>query len=258
MDMDTFLTTLYVYIDDWYECEMASKLKRRSGPAPKMSDSEVLTLAIAGQWRRGVPWDSERALVRFMQTEGRQWFPKMLSRSRFNERVRLLWTVIIKLQQALAEAIECENDAYEIVDCVPLPSCSNAQSLRKGHWLWWGMRGHGGTNGKWYWGDQAIVSIRSDYVITGWLLGSASLDDRVMMEALLSLRNGCYEFKPPAPWRSGRQIMPPSFILPKLAAGTSARLRCYLADKGFNGYRWQNSWYLHYGVSVLTEAHRIH
>ena len=64
MDLDTFLTTLYVVIDDWYKREMSVRMKRHAGPALQMSDSELLTIAIAGQWRVGVPWQSERGIVR--------------------------------------------------------------------------------------------------------------------------------------------------------------------------------------------------
>ncbi len=55
MDLDTFFTTLYVLIDDWYKREMRDRMKRHAGPALKMSDSEVLTIAIAAQWTVGVP-----------------------------------------------------------------------------------------------------------------------------------------------------------------------------------------------------------
>ena len=67
MDLDTFITTLYVIVDDWFrEKGMAEKLKR-PGTRPEMSDSEVLAVALAGQWRKGLSWDSERSLVRYMQ-----------------------------------------------------------------------------------------------------------------------------------------------------------------------------------------------
>lgn len=62
MDLDTFLTELYVYVDDWYKAEGQKLMKRRGGPAIEMSDSEVLTIALAGQWRVGVPWQSERGI----------------------------------------------------------------------------------------------------------------------------------------------------------------------------------------------------
>ena len=255
MDMDTFLTTLYVWIDEWYTSEIGESVKRKRGPAPEMSDSEVMTVAIAGAWRGGTPWQSERGVVRYMQAHGRQWFPRMLGRSRFNERVRQLWGVLVKLQQALAMHLDAQNSSYEVVDCTPLPSCSTAQSLHKRHWLWWGSRGYGGTNG-WYWGDQLLLSVTPHSVITGWLIGPAHVDDRVMLQSLLSMRAGQAEFITPQPWRPWRRLAPPAFMGPHLAAGSPQSARLYLADKGFNGYRWQCHWYQHYCVSVLTAPPR--
>ena len=86
MDLDTFFTTLYVVIDDWYTKEMNARMKRHAGPALQLSDSEVLTIAIAAQWRVGVPWQSERGIVRYILQNGRSWFPGMLKRSQFNQR----------------------------------------------------------------------------------------------------------------------------------------------------------------------------
>ncbi|MBE0688706.1 MAG: hypothetical protein IH587_01115 [Anaerolineae bacterium] len=256
MDMDTFLTKLYVFIDDWYKAKAAPMVKRTVGPEARLSDSEVLTLAIVSQWRCGVPWQSERAMVRYMQKEGRQWFPQMLSRSRYNERVRCLWAVLVILQQALAELLGSREALYEVVDCVPLPNCSNAQACKKGHWLYWSTRGYGGTRVSCYWGDQALISVTPEYAITGWLIGPANADDRVLLQGLISQRNGQCIFTTPTPWRPHRQIEAPAFLHPVLAAGRAATGATYLADKGFNGFRWQNHWYTHYGVSVVTEPPR--
>lgn len=57
MDLDTYITTLNVLVDDWYKkTEIMPFMKRHAGPRLQMSDSEVLTVAIAGQWQVGVPW----------------------------------------------------------------------------------------------------------------------------------------------------------------------------------------------------------
>ncbi|MGB1288257.1 MAG: hypothetical protein ACPG7F_17095 [Aggregatilineales bacterium] len=256
MDLNTFLTTLYVWIDDWYSMEMAEQMKRRHGPRPKMSDAEVITVAIAGQWHYGMPWQSERGVVRYMQAHGRGWFPGMLERSRFNERVRDLWAVIIKVQQALVKDLPPASEAYEVVDCVPLPACSKSQAKKQGHWLWWGTWGHGGTNSKMYWGDQAIVSVRDDYAIMGWLLGPARADDRALLQILLSQRAGQPAFHAPEPWRPHRRMYPPAFVGPLLAAGIAPVSACYLADKGFCGYRWQQHWFRRYGTTILTPPKR--
>jgi hypothetical protein len=119
MDLDTFLATLYVVVDDWYKAEMAGAMRRHVGPAVQMSDSEVLTVALAGQWRVGVPWQSERGVVRYMQQHERGWFPTMLGRSAFNERLRGLWAALVKLQQRVAEWLTEPDEVYESVDIVP-------------------------------------------------------------------------------------------------------------------------------------------
>lgn len=252
MDLDTFLTTLYVRVDDWYKAEIADQIGRRKGPAPRMSDSEVLTVALAGQWRGHVPWGSERGVVRYMQQHGRGWFPDMLGPSRFNQRVRDLWAVFIRLQQAVADWLGTAADLYEIVDCVPLPACSAAQARRtEGHWLWWSTFGRGGNQGRWYWGEKVLMSISPTGVIRGWLLGPAHTDDRYLMQALVSQRAGQCELHAPQAWRPWRTLHPPSHVGPLSACGAWSP-HPYIGDKGFNGIRWQTHWRQHYAVDVIA------
>src|SRR5437867_2047478 len=103
MDLDTFLTELYVLVDDWYKGEYGQAGRVHVGRQAVMSDSGVLTMGVAAQWRVGVAWASERACVRWMQAHGRGWFPHMLARSAFNRRLRGLWGVFIRLQQQVGE-----------------------------------------------------------------------------------------------------------------------------------------------------------
>lgn len=58
MDLDTFFTTFYCFVDDWYKKETTVLMKRNADPASQMSAGEVLTVAIAGQWSAGAPWRS--------------------------------------------------------------------------------------------------------------------------------------------------------------------------------------------------------
>ena len=124
MDFDTFLTTLYVLVNDWYKAEGAIWARRHKAGELHMSDSEILKVALAGQWQVGVPWRSERGLVRYMQAHGRHWFPKMLARSGFNERVRNLGTLLAALQRYLSLPLGAEESLYEVGEGLPLPVCS--------------------------------------------------------------------------------------------------------------------------------------
>jgi hypothetical protein len=77
LDLETFLITLYVITDDWYQKVILPKLPACGGPAPKLCESEVLCLAMAVQWRSGVPWKTERGFVRYAMKHLRPFFPGM-------------------------------------------------------------------------------------------------------------------------------------------------------------------------------------
>ncbi len=255
MDLDTFLTTLYCFVDDWYKREMIVLMKRHAGPALQMSDSEVLTLAIAGQWRVGVPWRSERGMVRYILQNGRSWFPSMLKRSQFNRRVRHLWAAFVCLQQELAQMLISSNALYEVVDCTPAPHCSLGQAISHDrHWLF-GKKGRGGNHGGWYYGEQLLLCASNSGVITGWMLGLANIDDRWLMEALVSSRQGWKRvIEPELPKHrtyKTRRIPSPESISPALCAGDDRGLT-YLADGGFSGRRWIRHWQREYGAGVIA------
>lgn len=256
MDLETFLTILYVFVDDWYKEHILPHKPKRGGPPPRMCDSEVLTLALAGQWRVGVPWRSERGLVRYIHRHLMQLFPTMLQRSAFNERVRRLWGAFILLQQTVAEHLTVPDDVYECADTLPLPACSYAQWQREqGHWLWESTVGTGGTSGKHYIGDQALFIHNRQGAITGWLIGSAYIDDRWMMEGLLSARTGPLDLHGPVRHPSTspkRRNQPPlGHLGPHQAVGRWSP-RPILADKGFNGWRWGEHWEQTYATRVIT------
>ncbi len=50
LDLDTFLTTLYVLADD--AIKSLAEEPSRPGPKSSLSSSEVATLAMAAQWKR--------------------------------------------------------------------------------------------------------------------------------------------------------------------------------------------------------------
>ena len=80
IDEDTFLTILYVMVDDF--CQSHDGLEpRRPGPQAALSRSEVVTLSLFGQWVR---FPSERAFYRYAEQHLRTAFPTLPDRSQFN------------------------------------------------------------------------------------------------------------------------------------------------------------------------------
>src|SRR5918993_235237 len=86
MDLDSFLVSLYVQIEDWWKLNRSLEPPKIGRPA-LISDPEVLTLAILAQWPR---FRSERDFWRFAWAHLREHFPTLPSQSQFNRRVRAL------------------------------------------------------------------------------------------------------------------------------------------------------------------------
>ena len=83
LDVDTFLTALYVIVDDF--CQSHRPQQRRPGPEASLSAGEVIALSIFARWSR---FASERDFYRYAQSHLRGAFPTLPERSQFNRLVR--------------------------------------------------------------------------------------------------------------------------------------------------------------------------
>ena len=101
MDLDSFLVSLYVLVDDWWKAKHSSEPPRVGRPA-LLADSEVITLAILAQWPR---WRSERGFWRFARAHLSSYFPTLCSQSQFNRRVRALEPELRDLQRGVSETL---------------------------------------------------------------------------------------------------------------------------------------------------------
>lgn len=104
MDVDTFLTTVYVLIAD--ACHLPAE-PAQPGRAPALSREEALTLATFGQCARV---GSEAAFYRWVQRHLRAAFPTLPSRPQFN-RLQRRW------HDALAaDWLDGRSAAYQVID----------------------------------------------------------------------------------------------------------------------------------------------
>ena len=85
-DLDTFVTALYVKIN--YALRMRPELRQRRpsiGLAPKLSDAELLTLAVL---QALLGFTSETRFLRHAGVHLRSWFPYIPHQSGYNKRLR--------------------------------------------------------------------------------------------------------------------------------------------------------------------------
>jgi hypothetical protein len=250
LDLETFLVTLYVLTDDLYKQYVAPKMPNSGGPDAKLSDSEVLCLGLAAQWRAGVPWRSERGFVRYALAHLRHLFPGMTTQAAFNRRLRRLWGANILLQQAVAEQLH-SADECEIMDCVPIPVARGARSFHPG-WLADIARVGKGGNDRYFYGCHLLLIVSASGVAAGWTLAAGNVQDRWLAELLLSSRAGKSQLSGPTQEDGSLRLVAPSdWIGPTQSCG-GARGGPILADLGYCGDDWQQHWQIDYQATVLT------
>ena len=114
-DFDDFCLYLYVLVDDLWA--RLGPHYRRPGPAPACSDSELITLVLAGECRG---WDQETDLVAAWQ-DYRALFPVLPERSRFNRRRRALMHAINALRRVVLTGLDLARDRQVVIDSLPVP-----------------------------------------------------------------------------------------------------------------------------------------
>lgn len=128
-DNATVLTTLFTIGDERVKgSTVIQEALERPGPAPQLSDSEVITIALY-QELLGEP--RENHFFRLYQEQLRPFFPGLHERSRCNRRKRALWAVILAVRASLylvQEAQQMEETAA--IDSAPVPCVSYKRSKK--------------------------------------------------------------------------------------------------------------------------------
>ena len=123
LDKATVLTTLFTIVDDTMKgSTMIQDALKRPGPAPRLSDSEVITLAL---YQELIGEPREDHFFRLHQTNLLPFFPGLNERSRYNRRKRDLWAVILAVRvslQLVLDALALEETAA--IDSAPVPCVS--------------------------------------------------------------------------------------------------------------------------------------
>lgn len=228
IDLETFITTLYVMVDDFCQSELEQE-QPKPGPQAALSRSEVITLALFGQW---VQFPSERAFYRYAEHHLREEFPRLPNRSQFNRLQRVYRDGITAFALFLVQRLQARETAYEVLD-------STAAVIRdaKRRGLGWlaGQADIGWSNRLgWYEGFHLLLCVTAQGVITGFGFASASTHDQHLAATLFEARHT------------------PSPRLP--SAGLPAR-GSYVADKGFAGERPKQQWKHQYQVELITPPH---
>jgi hypothetical protein len=224
LDLDTFLTTLYVFVDD--TVKQLPPCKHHPGPQGKLSESEVVTLAMLSQWKF---FRSERLFARYAKRNLRSAFPTLPNRSQLNRAIRAAHDTIVAVGLALSQALGSIGQAYELLDGMGV-AVRNNKRIGSG-WLD-GIAATGWSNRLgWYDGFHLLTAIDPNGVLTGYAVAPASTKEQPYAEDFLAAR---------------------AFPTRRLAMVGQPATGPYLADTGFEGRERHQHWAQEYGAVVLA------
>src|SRR6266704_4527215 len=151
--------------------------KHRSGPAASLSCSEVVTLAVFGQWAQ---FPSERAFYRYALSHLRTAFPTLPEREQFNRLQRKPRDVIVAFSLHLVDQMQAQLCLYEALDSSGIPT---RDAKRRGAGWLAGQADIGwSTRIGWVEGFHLLVSIAQTSLIIGFGFAPASNHDQELME----------------------------------------------------------------------------
>lgn len=225
LDYDTFLTTLYVTIDDFCRTHLPQE-QNKPGRTPSLSRSEVLTLALLGRWAR---FRSERDFWRFATSELRHLFLHLPHLSQFNRLEREHQEAMLAFSHFLVREMDAQNCLFEVLD-----RCGVATR-------WCNRRGVGWLpeetdKGRcarlgYFHGFELLTASNPEGVITGFAVGAGTAKDQPLAQALFYARK----------WQ-----------LPQTpCVGLPARSGDYVTDVGFNGKERHQTWLRCFDVRVI-------
>src|SRR5690349_3608659 len=107
LDKATVLTTLFTIVDDIMKgSPVIQQALTRPGPAPSLSDSELVSIAL---YQELIGEPREDHFLRLHQASLQTFFPGLNERRRYNRRKRDLWSVILAVRVSLQIVLQAQH-----------------------------------------------------------------------------------------------------------------------------------------------------
>jgi hypothetical protein len=183
-DWTATITAWYTLVDDAYQRVVMRRARplRARGPAPKMSDSEVITVGlIVETFFQG----HEEVGYAFVQQFLRDMFPVLLDLDRFNARRRALVGVIEAIRCDLRDQKLDANDSIRLVDSAPVTLMTYTRGKRSRSVVGSDYFGVITSKKSKFFGLRLHLTATPDQLIDEWLLAPAAAHDAKVVDALV-------------------------------------------------------------------------
>jgi hypothetical protein len=180
-----FIISVFCLIDDEYK--KISRPLRRGGFAPALSDTEVMTMEIVGEF---LGYESDKGLWTYFKEHWQSLFPKLGDRTIFVRQAANLHVIKQMLQTAIGKSCNAFSDQLHHIDGFPMPVCQFARAHFSKIFKGEAAYGYCATKKEVYYGFHGHLVINSIGVISGATFTAANIDERGICPEILERLQG--------------------------------------------------------------------
>lgn len=186
--MEDFITQIFCLVDDLYTAFVKKYGRlRAAGPEPTLSDSEVMTMLIVGEWLKLC---EDKAIYRYFSQHWKALFPRLPNRSQFVRQAANLWSVMQNLQHTLADRLTGKEPELLIADGFPVKVCERVRARHSRCFKGEADFGYCASKETKFYGFYGQLLISAQGVPLNCSLAAANLDEREVVWDVLGKRQG--------------------------------------------------------------------
>lgn len=187
MPIDDLIITVFCLVDDQFNRLLNGRKIRQRGFRPSLSDSEVITMEIIGEFSG---YDTDKQIWLYFKQHWNHFFPKIPDRTNFARQTANLHAVKQRLQEMLAQSMGAYQDQLHIIDGLPMPSCKFARAHFSRVFKGEASYGYCATKKEKYYGFRGHIVINSFGVVTAATFSAANIDERDVCSGLTEQLQG--------------------------------------------------------------------
>lgn len=187
-DLDTFVTALYVTVDDALRTRRELRRWRpRVGLCPKISDAELLTLAVL---QALLGFTSEARFLRHAKDHLVHLFPYVPNQSGYNKRLRRSAAQLGSLIRLLAQDTTLWDDDTWVIDSTPVECGRSRPTALRSELAGWASHGYCASHTRWFWGLRLHLVCTPAGLPVTFALANPKVDEREVARDMFETEPG--------------------------------------------------------------------
>jgi hypothetical protein len=144
----------------------------RAGRPPLVTDAELLCMAVAHVLLR---FNDEHHWLRAAPARVGHLFPRLLSQSEYNQRLKNAAPLLEQAPRWLAARTPGSAEPLRLMDATPIGCGQSTTTARRSDLFGWAGYGYESAHSRWYWGSKLLLLTTADGTVTGFSLANPKL-----------------------------------------------------------------------------------